>query len=173
MSAKDSTIASIFGWSGTVVSMFFFISPINIFLEMSKTNNHEKIPALMLVFNTLNCGLWIVYGMSGGGTQPWVCNLIGLSFTLVYVVWYLLYRFEEKTSKISSIVASLMLVAGILTFSFINLFNSDENFRKDTKKISGLIALVFNICMYAAPGQNLVSFNIKFSILYSKLATII
>jgi solute carrier family 50 protein (sugar transporter) len=156
MSAQDSVIASIFGWTGTVVSMFFFISPINIFLEMNKTNNHEKIPALMLVFNTLNCGLWVVYGMSGGGTQPWVCNLIGLSFTLVYVVWYLLYRFEDKSSKISSIVGSLLLVGGILAFSFICLKSDNEDFRKDTKKISGIIALVFNILMYAAPGQNLV-----------------
>lgn len=157
MSAHDSTIASIFGWTGTVVSMFFFISPINIFIEMSKTNNHEKIPALMLVFNTLNCSLWIIYGMSGGGTQPWVCNLIGLSFTMVYVIWYLLYRFEEKGTKITTIVGSLVFVAAILAFSFINLFNTDKDFRASTKKISGLVALVFNICMYAAPGQNLVS----------------
>lgn len=155
--ADDSTIASIFGWTGTVISMFFFISPLNIFLELTKTKNHEKIPALMLVFNTLNCGLWVLYGMSGGGTQPWVCNLMGLSFTLVYVVWYLLYRFEDKVTKIATIAGSLILVAAILTYSLINLKSKDEDFRKENKTVSGWIALIFNICMYAAPGQNLVS----------------
>ena len=74
---------------------FFFISPLNLYLQMTKTKKTINIPILMLLANNGNTLLWIIYGLVGGGTQPWVCNSIGLFFSLIYLIWYYFYAFEK------------------------------------------------------------------------------
>lgn len=161
MSHTNSAIATIFGWSATTTACFFFISPFPLFLEVSKTNSVEKVPVSMLVCNALNCSIWIIYGMAGGGVQPWVCNMIGLSLTLVYVVWYLLYKYESIAYKLLSIFLSFLVIGILVGLGFVNLFKEDgDSFKTTCHDITYWMALVINVIMYAAPGQNLVSNNI-------------
>lgn len=153
---SESLVASIFGWAGTVLACFFFISPANLFLKMVKTGSLKEIPSLMLIFNSFNCILWLVYGLSGGGTQVWVCNSIGLFFSMIYCIWYLLYFFEEVLKKILSILVYLVIFGGLIFFGIYCKIH-EEDFGKPKVKVPvGWIALIINVIMYAAPGQNLV-----------------
>ena len=152
----DSVIAQIFSWSGTTLSLFFFLSPIVLYLELSKTKNVEKIPGMMVIFTTLNTAFWLVYGFGGAGTPVWVCNGIGLIFNTTYVVWYLLYFFYENlTLKITSIGSSILVIGGFVAIGLVAY--NDKEFADKVKDVFGYIALVMNIIMYASPGQNIVS----------------
>ena len=161
--SEESLIANIFGWSGTCLALFFFLSPGNLFLKMQKTGETKHIPYLMLVFNTFNTALWVIYGLSGGGTQPWVCNSIGLAFTMVYCIWYLLFKFSSFFGKISTIISYLIVVGGIVFFAILCHINEDE-WGKKVKDPVGYFAMAINTIMYAAPGQNLVSFFIFYKV---------
>mmetsp|Transcript_17609 Transcript_17609/g.18256 ORF Transcript_17609/g.18256 Transcript_17609/m.18256 type:complete len:239 (-) Transcript_17609:48-764(-) len=154
MASEDNTLlANIFGWSGTVVACFFFISPIVLFIEMTKTGSHVKIPGLMLLFNTFSTCLWVIYGLAGAGTQVWVCNGIGLVFSTVYVLWYIPYRVEKIIFKILFELLAVVLIGGLVTVGVIA--KKEEDFADKIKDIVGYIALVVNAIMFAAPGQNL------------------
>lgn len=160
MPGSDSLVATVFGWTATFVSCFFFISPIRMFIELTKTKNIEKIPYLMLLFNILNCSFWLIYGMAGGGSLVYICNSIGLCFTLVYIVWYLLYKFETKEMRLISIGSVFAFVWLIYSIGLSCLHKPDnDEFKTFCYNLCFWVAMIVNIAMYAAPGQNLVSYN--------------
>lgn len=153
MADIDSTFASVIGWTATALSCFFFISPLNMFIKMAKTKSCDEIPYLMLLCNTGNTLLWFVYGMAGGGDKVWICNAIGLFFSTVYVIWYHFYKFEEWWKIILAQVGFLIFLGGFLAVGI--YAKTDFIFAYNIKEGFGWAALVVNILMYAAPGQNL------------------
>lgn len=155
---KDSLIASIFGWCGNGLSWFFFLSPLPLFLEMSKTKKHEKIPGAMLLFNTLNTGFWVVYGFAGAGDKVWICNSIGLFFSTIYVFWYLAYRFESYSYKIVSIIVAFLVIGHFVAVGLYAYLSDNQNFKNSVKGPYGTTALVVNVLMYLGPGENIVFF---------------
>lgn len=154
--AEDTVFASIFGYGGMGLAQFFFISPIVLFIELQKTKNVDKIPGLMLLFNTLNTAFWMVYGFAGAGRTVYICNSIGLCFSMIWVVWYLLYKFENFGLKVLTVLGFLGSMAALLAVGIIAL--DDKDFASKVYDPFGWLALVVNILMYAAPGQNIVSF---------------
>ena len=156
----DSTLAAVVGWIGNCLSWFFFLSPLPLFIEMTKTNSHEKIPGLMLLFNTLNTGFWVVYGFAGAGNIVWICNGIGLIFSTVYVFWYLAYRFEKLTIKALSIFIAFIIIGHFIAVGLIAYLSVNKDFANSVKGPYGTVALIVNVFMYIGPGQNIVIFLI-------------
>lgn len=151
---NDPIYASIFGWAGVVIANFFFFSPLNLFIKLSKTGEKDHIPVFMLFFNVFNTALWVIYGLCGGGTQPWVANSIGLTLSSVYVIWYLLYCFNEGSKKAFAILGYLVMLGGVIFVALYGHYN--DTIGHPIMVWVGWIALVINTIMYAAPGQNLV-----------------
>ena len=93
---EDSTIATIFGISGSVVAITFFISPVFLFIEANKTKSLEKIPFLLLISNFLNSLLWIMYGFSKRQFSQYLCNLIATGFNLPWLIWYFIINYRQN-----------------------------------------------------------------------------
>jgi hypothetical protein len=157
---NDTIIASIFGFSATALSLMFFISPIRLFLEARKTHCLKNIPGLMLISNYLNCVLWIFYGFGKKQTPQWLCNIIGLTFNLVWLIWYVVLKnrkdFVQRILGISFFIISYIwtIILGLFIYS------KEKDWQKVLIDILGYSACAINVIMYAAPGQNIVCHNI-------------
>lgn len=150
-------VANLTGWAGTVLSEFYYLSPYNMFKELTVNKQWEKIPYIMLLCNLVNSGLYVIYGTSGGGTQVWFCNILGHIITLVFIIWFLQYRFEDYNSKTISCAIVLLCSIGFMSLALICATTKDEVFRNSIHSTVGGLALFFNILMFIAPAQNIVS----------------
>jgi hypothetical protein len=154
---KDSTLAMSLSYSGIAINWFFFISPIFLFLEVTKTREVKKIPEYMLICNTLDTCFWVVYGMSGGGTPIWISNSAGLVFSIVYLIWYFILKFDSvKTRILVSIISLIVIFSFVLFGVYCLLYN--EQLGMTVKDWFGWIAVIGQLPMFMAPGQKIVSF---------------
>ena len=57
-------LGDIFGWIGTCISIYFFLSPAVPFYKLIRGQiKLNDSPGLLLVFTFLNCILWFNYGL--------------------------------------------------------------------------------------------------------------
>ena len=154
----DSMIANIFGFSAATLSIIFFVSPIKLFLEARRTHCLKNIPALMFIANYLNCVLWVFYGFGKKQKPQWICNIIGLSFNLIWLIWYIFIKF--KNDIIEKILGSSFFIISFLWTIIVGIFinNKEKDWQSGLISGIGYGACAINIVMYAAPGQNIVSF---------------
>jgi len=141
----------VFGWVGTALALFFFISPCTLMWQLIKgTKKIQDIPWMILIANSANCILWTAYGAPQGTekTQVWVCNGIGTLINLIYMIIYFIHLVEKK--PLLSIGVSI-LITGI-TVGIFFIFYEFVNF-----EATGKVAMIFNIIMYAAPSQKIVN----------------
>jgi hypothetical protein len=152
----DSTLAMSLSYCGIALNWFFFISPIFLFLEVTRTREINKIPEYMLLCNTLDTCFWVVYGMSGGGTPIWISNSAGMVFSIMYLIWYFILKFESIKTRLIVSVSSLILILSFLLFGiYCLLYNQDLGLK--VKDWFGWIAVAGQIPMFMAPGQKIVS----------------
>lgn len=148
MPQEDDLVGQIFGWVGTALSIFFLFAPAVPFRKLMKEEiTYKDSPGLLLVFSFLNCILWADYGLINNKAQMYVANGVGGVITIVWITIYLIY-FCGKRFILSFFanLGSMLIVSGItLLFFFIV-----------PVKITGYIVMVFNILMYAAPGEKMV-----------------
>ncbi len=145
----DSLFMNIFGWVGTSLALFFFISPITLMYNLIKGKIDLKIiPWVLLIANTSNCVLWVAYGLPQGEEklQVWVCNSIGAVLNLIYMCIYYVYLMDKRVFESIGVVFILVATSGGIFYIFYEFI--DYN-------INGKIALGFNILMYAAPSQKI------------------
>lgn len=155
---EDTLFAMIIGYVASALSIFFFISPILLFKEAFESKNLCKIPFFMLLFNSLNCLFWIVYGFYLHQNPMWVCNTIGLTFNITWLVCYSLIFFrEELVLKVSTSGVYIILALGGILFGIYLFILEDEEKTHFAlvADICGYIACINNVFMYLGPGQNL------------------
>jgi hypothetical protein len=138
----------VFGWIGTALALFFFISPVTLMWGLiKKTVDINNIPWILLIANTGNCILWAAYGFLLDKTQVWVCNSIGSVINVIYMCIYFIHLVNKKPlESVGVVVLTIGIPAGI--FFLFYQFVSDD--------VTGKVAMVFNIIMYAAPSQKIV-----------------
>lgn len=155
---EDILLAQIIGYIASALSIFFFLSPIILFKEAFKTKDLTKIPFLMLLFNSLNCYFWIIYGFYLHQNPMWVCNILGITLNIIWLVCYNVIYFKENIFlrifiSIVYVIFTLSVIAlGVLIFMY------EENERKQFElaaHICGYIGCGVNVLMYLGPGQKL------------------
>ena len=68
------------GYIGNAFALFFFFSPLKDMYGLFKgTQDVNKLPYLIFIFNILNCVLWVVYGILPCVMKApiYICNSIG------------------------------------------------------------------------------------------------
>ena len=147
MSEQD-IIESVFGWVGTIISIFFYIAPVAPFLKVLKEQmTYKDSPGILLICSFMNCILWADYGLAKNTTQVYVANSLGSTITLMWITIYLIYL--GKKSFCLAFSLNILLLVLIAAISYIFYFIVDVY-------ITGLIAMVFNVLMYAAPGEKII-----------------
>ena len=146
MSDKD-VIESIFGWLGSLLSIYFFIAPIHPFTKVFQNKiDYKDSPGILLLFTFMNCILWTVYGFLKDETQIYITNSLGGVITLIWITIYLIYL--GKKYFVFSFIINIFLLILIISVShiFYHIVGEDN---------TGLIAMIFNVLMFAAPGEKI------------------
>ena len=146
MSDKD-IVESIFGWLGSLLSIYFFIAPIHPFTKVFQNKiDYKDSPGILLIFTFMNCILWTVYGFLKNEAQIYITNSLGGIITLVWITIYLIYL--GKKYFVLSFIINIFLLILITSIShiFYHIFG-EEN--------TGFIAMIFNVLMFAAPGEKI------------------
>jgi hypothetical protein len=103
--SDEDFVGNIFGWVGTVISMFFYIAPVVPFLKLIKGEiSCKESPGILLICSFMNCILWGDYGLLLDRFLIYFANGIGGTITLIWIVIFIIHfvekRFAQKKNKL-------------------------------------------------------------------------
>ena len=139
--------ATIFSSLGTIFSIFLSFSPTVPFMQVFK--GEEKIDILpegMLLCQLLNRLLWCSVWVLTKKLIPFINASVGILITTVFLTLYLYLFFHRKCLKTLSKFLILLGFESAIFFGAI-LFGNVS--------VVSLIAMIFNVAMYIAPGQKI------------------
>ena len=146
--SEENNVESVFGWVGAVISIYFYFAPGFPFHKVLKDQmNYQDLPVTLLISSFLNCILWADYGLIKNSTQIYITNSFGGTITLIWITIYLLYL--GKKYFVVSLILNILILLATGAISFLFYFIIDSN-------ITGLICMIFNVLMYAAPGEKII-----------------
>ena len=149
MSENDDLVGDIFAWVGTAISTFFYISPVIPYFKLLKGETDIKhVPGILLICSFMNCILWENYGLLLDRFLVYFPNGLGGVITLVWITIYLIH--SAKRQFCFAFLYTSILIAGIIGLSLLCFFVLKD-------KICGKVAMVFNVLMYAAPGEKMLT----------------
>ncbi|XP_055819577.1 bidirectional sugar transporter SWEET4-like [Solanum dulcamara] len=138
------------GVFGSINAFILLLSPLPTFIHTWKKKSVEKFSPYPYIASSLNCGLWLLYGLpciQQGAILIMTINGIGLAIETVYLMLFLLYSKRDKRMKVFFIFLSEIVLIGSLAILVITLVHS----HKERSTIVGTICMVGNILMYASP----------------------
>ena len=148
MSEEDDLGSQIFGWIGTVLALYFFISPVVPYLKLIKgEKTYKEVPGILLLCSLLNCVLWCDYGLLLNRYSVYFANAIGAPICLIFMTMFCIYFSGKKV--LLSLFYVLFLIACVAELDFLCYYVLKP-------EITGIIANVFNVLMYAAPGEKII-----------------
>ena len=150
MGEDSDTVGEVFGWIGSVISIVFFFMPIAQFIDLIKGKiTYKDVAGLLLLCTVVNCELWVVYGIKLSKLQVYITNGTGVVVTYVWIIIFLVYFSNKNPLKSTGFVLlALVVIAGIAALFYLVVDSA-----RDEAVITGYVAMVFNVLMYAAPGE--------------------
>ena len=147
MANTTKLVGDIFGWIGSVISVIFFIVPCVPFYNLIKEKiTYKDTPGILLICSVINCIFWVVYGVKLGLTQSFITNAIGAIITTVWICIFLIFWVKKHALKsVGFIVLTLVVFVGIFCVFYYVV----------PPTVTGYCAMVFNVLMYAAPGEKI------------------
>ena len=145
--AKDDLGSTIFGWVGNALALYFYIAPIVPFVKVIKGQmTWKQSPGVLLLCSFLNCILWSDYGLITNQFLLYLANGLGGTITLIYITIFLIHVADRKV--LLSLFYNFFLICCIVEIYFVFYYLVPS-------KVTGIIANVFNVLMYAAPGEKI------------------
>lgn len=145
-----SLVKDICGWIGSAIAMFFYISPVVPLIKvMKKEININEFPGILLLMSLMNCLLWCVYGIFIHEIPSWLCNGAGAATTLIWLIIYWIYFADCKW--VPALVYNVLMINVVAEIFYLCYAVAGEEYFETV----GWIAMVFNILMYAAPGEKI------------------
>jgi hypothetical protein len=145
---------NLLGLFGNILALFFIVSPISIMVKLHKKQlNPKDTPYFLFISFGLNCIFWTSYGILKTNDKFFIilCNGIGIPFNIGFFCLYLFYSFDRKCLKTILYSLLVLIIAGGIFSIFTFAIARDY--------VSQYSAMVFNVCLFAAPGQNIVKLN--------------
>ena len=147
--SEGDIVGDIFGLIGSAISTFFFIAPVVPFIKLIKKEiTVKESPGILLLCTLLNCILWGDYGLLYNRFLQYGPNALGALITLVWTTIFLIYLADRKVGFVILYLLLMIIAVAGLTIVFY-LFVPVE--------ITGKIVVVFNVLMYASPGEKMVT----------------
>ena len=145
--AKDDLGSTIFGWVGNALALYFYIAPIVPFVKVIKGQmTWKQSPGVLLLCSFLNCILWSDYGLITNQFLLYLANGLGGTITLIYITIFLIHVADRKV--LLSLFYNFFLICCIVEIYFVFYYLVPF-------KVTGIIANIFNVLMYAAPGEKI------------------
>ena len=143
----NQLFGEIFGWVGTGIAIYFYLAPAVPFIKL--VNDHLKVnevPGILLICSFMNCILWADYGLLDDTFQVYLANGIGGAITLIWITIFLIYVGKQNLKIALLYIILLIICVGGISYVFYFIIDKD---------ITGKVAMIFNILMYAAPGEKI------------------
>ena len=147
--SNEDMVGNIFGWVGTGISTFFYIAPIVPFLKLIKGEiSYKESPGILLICSFMNCILWGDYGLLLDRFLIYFANGIGGVITLIWIVIFIIHFVEKRFAM--ALLYNLILIVAIVGIAMLFFFIVPY-------EVTGKIAMVFNVLMYASPGEKMIT----------------
>ena len=147
MSEEDDLGSIVFGWIGTAIALVFYIVPIVPYWKLIKGElTLKESPGLLLICSFLNCILWSDYGLLTNKFSVYFANGLGGAITLIFITIFLIHLADRKI--LFSLIYIFFLMACVTEIYFFCYYILDP-------EITAIIANVFNVLMYAGPGEKI------------------
>ena len=146
---NEDKVGDIFGWVGTGISTFFYIAPIVPFIKLIKGEiTYKESPGILLICSFMNCILWGDYGLLLDRFLIYFANGIGGVITLIWIVIFIIHYVEKRFAM--ALLYNLILIVAIVGIAMLFFFIVPY-------EVTGKIAMVFNVLMYASPGEKMIT----------------
>ena len=147
--SNNDKVGDIFGWVGTGISTFFYIAPVVPFLKLIKGEiNYKESPGILLICSFMNCILWGDYGLLIDRFIIYFANGVGGVITLIWIVIFIIHFVEKKFAM--ALLYNIILITAITGLALLFFFIVPY-------EVTGKIAMVFNVLMYASPGEKMIT----------------
>ena len=147
--SNEDMVGNIFGWVGTGISTFFYIAPIVPFIKLIKGEiTYKESPGILLICSFMNCILWGDYGLLLDRFLIYFANGIGGVITLIWIVIFIIHYVEKRFAM--ALLYNLILIIAIIGIAMLFFFIVPY-------EVTGKIAMVFNVLMYASPGEKMIT----------------
>ncbi|XWS38197.1 hypothetical protein CRYUN_Cryun19dG0109900 [Craigia yunnanensis] len=146
-----NTIRNVVGITGNVIALFLFLSPVPTFVQIWKKGSVELFSPTPYLATLINCMVWVIYGLPmvhPNSTLVVTINGTGTAIEVVYLTLFLIFCHDKKKrSKVLLIVlVELIFIAAVTTLVLTVVHTTERR-----SMVIGIIAILFNIMMYAAP----------------------
>ncbi len=139
--------ATIFPILGTIFSVFLSFSPTVPFIQVFKRQEKiEILPEGMLLCQLLNRLLWGSVWVLTKRVIPFINAAVGIFITSVFIVLYFYLYFDRIYYK--TFMGFIALIFFELSISMLAIFYGSV-------PTVSLLAMIFNVAMYIAPGQKI------------------
>jgi solute carrier family 50 protein (sugar transporter) len=159
----DNNILNTIGILGTVVTLFFFLSPANTIAAIARKGSTEHFRGEAFQFLFFNCFLWVIYAIFQGGLLfTIISNSTGVFLSVVYVCVFAsnlrppkdapeIIPYTTTRSYLTpffTALAAFGLLAGIVQLP---MFDFKVGGQKFAAFLFGLIVNIVCVMMYGAP----------------------
>ncbi|XP_057522789.1 bidirectional sugar transporter SWEET4 [Amaranthus tricolor] len=141
---------NVIGAIGNVISVFLFTSPMPTFIEIYKKKRVEEYKADPYLATTMNCMLWVFYGMPFVHPHsPLVLstNAIGLTIELLYIITFFIYADYNNRMKVIRWIAVEFIFMGIVVLVTMLCFQTTQR----RSLFVGILCVIFCLGMYVSP----------------------
>lgn len=134
---------------GVISVEFYFLSPIIAIVKykLGKCELHH-VPFIQILVNLVNCSSYIVSGINLGDSQQFICNIIGVSISAIYIV--LLWTFYSQDQKPNEKNKENKTDTAIYIFMLFNIIFQIFYFLRNITFVIQILSCFLNILMYAA-----------------------
>lgn len=143
---------NVVGLLANIVAIIYALGPITIFILIhKKVLKASDTPYMIMVTLITMSTFWVSYGILKPDNKFFLIlpNTINVVFNLFYLALFFYYRAERKFLK--SLIYTIPSILVTLGFFFI------FTYAIAIIEVSQYTACVFNITIFAAPGQNIVN----------------
>ncbi|XP_021283951.1 bidirectional sugar transporter SWEET4 [Herrania umbratica] len=146
-----NTIRNVVGITGNVISLFLFLSPVPTFVRIWKKGSVEQFSPTPYLATLINCMVWVIYGLPmvhPNSTLVVTINGTGTAIEFMYISLFLIFCPDKKKGlKVLLIVLVELIFIALVTALVLTLVHTTER----RSMVVGIIAVLFNITMYASP----------------------
>ncbi|KAL8141564.1 hypothetical protein V2J09_014596 [Rumex salicifolius] len=139
------------GVLGNVIAFFLFLSPLPTFIQIYKKGTVGQYSPIPYLATFINCMLWVLYGLpmvKPNSTLVVTINGFGVLIEIVYLSLFLVYSKDKRQKlKVGSIAVAEVAVVAVLASLVLSLAHTTHL----RTQVVGMLAIVSNIMMYAAP----------------------
>ncbi|GMJ13762.1 hypothetical protein like AT4G10850 [Hibiscus trionum] len=146
-----TTSRTVVGITGNVISLSLFLSPLPTFVRIWKKGSVEQFSPVPYLATLINCMVWVVYGLPivhPNSTLVVTINGTGTAIEVVYLALFLVFCHDKK-KRVK--VVLILLVHLIFTAALITLVLVVAHSTQRRSLLVGIIAILCNTMMYAAP----------------------